>query len=163
MMERLLMCIAYFDRVLRVAPTCVMLALCIVPGCGGNGDLADVTGKVTLDGKPVPNAFVKFLPKGDSGAPSFGKTDAEGNYRMMFSDTEAGAWIGENAVTISTGDVGLAPGMGTAETIPAIYNSNSKLVQTVERGRNTFNFELESSAGKVLQPVDPDALPGKKK
>jgi hypothetical protein len=154
---------SFLGRIAFTFKTCTLLGLCSLLGCGGNSDLAAVTGKVTLDGKPVPNAFVKFLPKSAAGAPSFGKTDADGNYRMMFSDTEEGAWVGENSVTISTADTGLAPGMGTAEKIPAIYNTNTNLVQTVERGRNTFNFELESNAGKVVQPIDPDALPGKKR
>lgn len=156
------MVVPFAGRSLRPSALYLLFGLCILLGCGSDNDLAEVTGKVTMDGKPVSNAFGKFLPKGATGAPSFGKTDAEGNYRMMFSDTESGAWIGENAVTISTGDVGLAPGMGTAETIPAIYNTKTTLVETVESGRNNFNFELESNAGKVMQLLDPDAAPGKK-
>jgi hypothetical protein len=131
-------------------------------GCG-NPNLASVTGKVTLDGKPVANAFIKFYPTTTTGAPSFGKTDASGTYRMMFSDTEAGAWVGENSVQISTGDVGLAPGMGTPETIPVAYNTKSTLVEKVKAGSNTINFELKGDAGKVIQIVDPDAAPQKKK
>ena len=139
------------------------LLLLLVAGCGGNDNLASVTGHITLDGKPVPNAFIKFIPKGATGAPSFGKTDSSGNYRMMFSDTEAGAWLGENAVTISTGDVGLAPGMGSAESIPAVYNTKSTLVETVKQGSNKIDFKLSSSEGKVVQPVDPDAAkPGRR-
>ncbi len=151
---------SYFSR-----PTCAgfLIGLASLVGCGGNNDLASVTGQVTLDGKPVPEAFVKFIPKGSSGAPSFGKTDASGNYVMMFSDTEKGAWIGENSVTINTGHSGLAPGMGVPETIPAKYNSQTTLVETVKSGSNTFDFKLDSKAGKVVQPLDPDAVPGKKK
>ncbi len=159
--------LALFDlgttqRALCVGITLVGLS-CSLPGCGSSNDLASVTGQVTLDGKPLPNAFVKFIPNGTVGAPSFGKTDASGNYVMMFSDTEKGAWIGENTITISTGDTGLAPGMGTAETVPANYNTKSTLVETVKAGRNTLDFKLESSSGKVVQPFDPDAMSTKKK
>ncbi len=139
-----------------------LMGLISFAGCGGNADLAAVTGQVTLDGKPVPNAFVKFVPKGATGAPSFGKTDQSGNYRMMFSDTAAGAWLGENAVSISTADTGLAPGMGTPELLPSKYNTATTLVETVKSGSNTFDFKLESSGGKIVQPVDPDAAPKKK-
>lgn len=141
---------------------CLLLLLVLIPGCG-NPNLASVTGKVTMDGKPVPNAFVKFFPTTTTGAPSFGKTDSDGNFTMMFSDRESGAWVGENSVQISTGDVGLAPGMGTPETIPAIYNEKTTLKQTVKAGSNQFNFELKSDAGKVQQISDPDAAPSKKK
>ncbi|MEQ1829087.1 MAG: carboxypeptidase regulatory-like domain-containing protein [Pirellula sp.] len=145
------------------APTFfLLLVICCVGGCG-NANLASVTGQVTLDDKPVPNAFVKFFPTGMTGAPSFGKTDANGNYKMMFSDSEAGAWVGENAVQISTGDVGLAPGMGTPETIPVAYNTKSTLVETVKSGSNKFDFKLKSDAGKVMQIADPDAAPSRKK
>ena len=44
-------------------------------------DLAKVTGVVMLDGKPMPEALVEFLPdsdKGTHGAVSGGTTDEEG-------------------------------------------------------------------------------------
>jgi hypothetical protein len=150
----------HFKRCVRFSFLTMML--CFLCGCG-NSNLASVTGQVTLDGKAVPKAFIKFLPTGSTGAPSFGKTDEAGNYRMMFSDTESGAWIGENRVIINTGDVGLAPGMGTAETIPSNYNVNSTLVETVKGGSNKIDFKLTSDAGKVIQSVDPDAAPVRKK
>ena len=43
-------------------------------GCGGNPNLFHVSGKVTLDGKPVEKAFVTFIPMG-GGSTSYGKTD----------------------------------------------------------------------------------------
>lgn len=66
---------------------------------------------------------------------------------MMFTDNEKGAWVGENVVRISTGDV------GKKECVPAAYNVESKLRQTVERKSNRFDFELKSSAGKVKQTI----------
>src|SRR6476660_1073784 len=74
-------------------------------GCGSRGDLASVRGKVTLDGQPLPDAFVVYAPT-INGTTSYGRTDARGNYEMMFTDYQKGAWIGENSVRISTGDLG---------------------------------------------------------
>ena len=36
-------------------------------GCASKSDLADVTGVVMLDGKPMPEALVEFLPDSDKG------------------------------------------------------------------------------------------------
>src|SRR6476660_4467777 len=74
-------------------------------GCGSRSDLASVRGKVTLDGQPLPGAFIVFAPT-TKGTSSRGKTDSVGSYEMMFTDQEKGAWIGENLVRINTGDVG---------------------------------------------------------
>lgn len=128
----------------------VLIAL-ILSGCGGNENLAYVTGKVTLDQQPLPNAFIVFSPM-NGGTTSYGRTDAEGLYEMVFSDEEQGAWIGENRVEISTGDVDASgTGGGAREKVPAIYNQNSKLTANVVAGENQFNFDLESNAGRVLQ------------
>lgn len=159
MHERYFLWISSFNSYVSVS--LAVFGLCLLSGCG-NSNLASVTGQITLDGKPVPKAFVKFLPKGTTGAPSFGKSDANGYYSMMFSDRESGAWIGENVVNISTADGGLAPGMGTPETIPVTYNTKSTLVETVKFGKNKIDFKLSSDAGKVVQVADPDAVPGKK-
>ena len=61
-----------------VALAC-LASLVLLVGCGGNPDLADVKGVVTLDGQPLPNAFVMFTPEG-SGTVSFGQTGDDGNF-----------------------------------------------------------------------------------
>ena len=73
-------------------PTTASLALlsvawlALVAGCGGQEyPLAPVAGSVTLDGKPLANIHVTFLPqaKGKSrnaGPASCGVTDAEGRF-----------------------------------------------------------------------------------
>lgn len=71
-----------------------------VTGCGGGSelDVGEVTGVVTLDGKPLPNAVVTFVPK--AGGPSgVGTTDAEGKYQLLTVE-EAGAVVGEHLVSI---------------------------------------------------------------
>ena len=44
--------------------------ICVLAiGCGSGGPtLGTVTGQVTLDGKPLPNALVTFMPEGEGGA-----------------------------------------------------------------------------------------------
>src|SRR2546421_7036927 len=110
-------------------------------GCGSRGDLASVRGKVTLDGQPLPDAFVVFAPT-KKGTTSYGRTDAGGNYEMMFTDYQKGAWLGENSVRISTGDLGSGGGPGPKERVPIVYNEASTLTAEVKPGTNNLNFEL---------------------
>jgi hypothetical protein len=118
----------------------------------GRSDLASVHGLVTLDGQPLPNAFVVFSPT-QTGTTSYGKTDADGRYRMMFKDNEPGAWKGENLVRISTGDVGSGGKAGPRERVPVVYNQKTTLKLEVGPGDNVFDFELKSTAGKIVQPL----------
>lgn len=122
---------------------CLVAAVLVLSGCGGNQNLAVVTGRVTLNGQPLPKAFVTFVPQDGKGAPAFGKTDADGRYQMMFSDTQTGAWVGKNLVRISTADA-ISPEKTIPEQVPVIYNTKSDLIRTVEQGKNQFDFDLKS-------------------
>ncbi len=130
----------------------VMCLVTICCGCGGNSDLASVTGTVTLDGKPLENAQVTFAPT-TAGTTSYGRTNSNGEYEMLFSDSEKGAWLGENLVRITTADVGTGDSPGRKEIVPSVYNQETKLKAVVEKKANVFDFELESKAGKVKQSI----------
>ena len=126
-----------------------MLA-CMI-GCGGPG-LNEVTGTVTLDGDPLPDAMVIFTPM-TGGRPAAGKTDAQGKYELVFSRDASGALTGEHVVEISTaeektnddGTVEITP-----EVVPAKYNLKTELRATIEEGPNTFDFDLDSE-GEIIQ------------
>src|SRR5262245_12724021 len=77
----------------------IAIVLWTTCGCTQRSELAVVTGKVTLDGQPLADAFVVYSPV-SHGTTSYGKTDSGGNYEMFFTDREKGAWIGENLVRI---------------------------------------------------------------
>ena len=119
--------------------------LLIVPGCDQRDDLGRVSGRVTLDGEPLPGAAVEFSPLGP-GSTSYGMTDDDGNYSMMFSREVAGASLGESVVRITTRDVYVEDGheKWKPEKVPPRYNSKSELKVTVEPGGNQFDFDLES-------------------
>jgi hypothetical protein len=134
---------------MRHCVTALLVIVVSTAGCGANGELADVRGKVTLDGQPLADAFVVYAPT-QSGTTSYGRTDSDGNYRMMFSDSEPGAWIGENLVRINTGDVGTDGGAGPKERVPAVYNRNTTLKVDVKADANTFDFDLKSDAGRII-------------
>ena len=123
-------------------------ALC---GCSGAAKdnipkLGKVKGTVTLDSKPVADIMVTFTP--DGARPSGGKTDASGNYTLMFNDTLEGAAVGSHKVrlmkVIAPG-APLTPENNPQTAIPAKYFMNSQLTAEVKEGDNVLNFELTSN------------------
>ena len=123
------------------------MALLCSFGCG-RGDLpelAPVTGTVTMDGVPFPNAFVYFHTQNEKGGrPASAVTDADGKYELEYIGGVKGAHIGMNKVEISTYWPDGEPGDGESETIPPIYNSKSTLTADVKDERNVFDFPLKS-------------------
>lgn len=128
--------------------------LLIAAGCGGgvdHPDLAEVTGTVTLDDKPLSGAKVTFSPQ--EGRPSEGTTDSEGKYELSYTPGVPGAELGQHTVRIETADEtppeegGVVPERSATEdkeTIPAKYNTQTTLKEEVEPGENTINFNLSS-------------------
>jgi hypothetical protein len=116
------------------------LLLCLVCGCGAGGpEVAPVKGRVTLDGQPLNTVDIVFQPtNGES--PSTSRTDADGNYEMLYKRGVMGARTGEHTVRIDfTSNI-----ISNPPKIPARYNTQSELKEEVKRGENTFNFELKS-------------------
>jgi hypothetical protein len=110
-------------------------------------ELGRVSGKVTLDGKPVPNAFITFEPQ-SQGRPSTTKSDKDGNYELQFNPTESGALVGKHHVRVSTADQ-TSDGANVPELIPEAYRSENGFIPvTVDSGTNTINLELKSGGGK---------------
>ncbi len=73
----------------------ILLALLIpLSGCGGGDDgRVDVSGSVTLDGKPVEGALLAFMG-GGGGALATASTDKAGKFQVR-------AAVGANKVTVS--------------------------------------------------------------
>jgi hypothetical protein len=128
----------------------------VASGCGGSSgpELAAVTGVVKLDGAPLADARVEFIPK--DGRPAVALTDASGAYELTYNADRNGATPGEYTVRVSTYRRGDESGTGkTPERVPTKYNTKSELKKTVEPGKNEINIDLESS-GKVVQPAETD-------
>ena len=114
-----------------------------IAGCGGvdRPDLAPVRGKVTLDGRPLPDARLEFQPVGPWRT-SMGVTDARGEYELSYIRDEKGAAVGGHRVRITT--VGRTE--AEPEIVPAKYNEQTQLEREVTAGRNRIDFKLTSDA-----------------
>src|SRR5262249_54834840 len=134
----------------------VALAGALALGCGSK--FAPVSGKVTLNGKPLDHATVMFSPVGKSdsieaGEGSAGKTNEKGEFRLKASTGKKGAWVGEPHVSISAreaqaGDRDPRPPRGgppLTDKVPSRYNSKSELRFSVPSGGSkNADFDLAS-------------------
>lgn len=141
------------------------VAMLAFGGCGTSGPrLHPATGTVTLDGVPLVDATVSFVPA--AGRPSDGKTDGSGKYTIM-TNGQAGMPSGACKVTVSKfTSQGEMPAMapspddmrkmyekkkkGEVEkgAVPAKYGradtSGLSADVTADAAKNVFNFELTS-------------------
>jgi hypothetical protein len=122
-----------------------LLALVAVVGCStrpaDQPEIAAVSGRVTMDGQPLGGVSVVF--ESERGVLSFGNTDADGRYTLSYIRSAKGAGLGKNTVRISTPTMGPTSPLHK-DSIPAIYNTQSTLAADVVKGRNVFDFALES-------------------
>jgi len=150
---------------------CVILALLvplfIVSGCSGNSGprVYLVTGKVTLDGAPLPEANIIFSPVSQSGTAlsASGRTNADGVYLIQTTTgkPEGGTTPGDYKVCIlKTKQLwdgkSYLPNPGgepiknsrAVNMLPPIYTqANTTPFQatvTTDKDKNVFNFDLKS-------------------
>ncbi|QDT38917.1 carboxypeptidase regulatory-like domain-containing protein [Stratiformator vulcanicus] len=137
-----------FTHHLRYIPgqiaLCGFLALTLI-GCGGPSDapdIAETTGTVTFEnGDPVQFASIGFQSK-SLGVLSIGRTDAEGNYRMLYKKGKWGAPIGPNIVTISQSK-DQEDNLGSAVPEQFAMAKTSDLTADVSpSGENNFDFVI---------------------
>ena len=132
----------------------IMFLPVALSACGRGGmTYSPVSGKVTLDGKPLANANVVFIPIAKpgsdiSGDTAGGVTDENGQYTLKTSTRDGlkdGAQVGKHRVSISKqftrgeGDRSI-----TNETLPRRYNEVTELTADVAAGTNQKDFELKS-------------------
>jgi hypothetical protein len=135
--------------------TLICAGLLIAVGCGRQ-DMGRVSGRVTFQGRPVPDAVVNFLPP--KGPASAGKTDGDGRFALStFADGD-GTIAGRCRVYVTPYMESPYPQEFLKEPprpaapkdprpdIPEAYRApaTSPLSAEVEPGRmNSFEFALE--------------------
>ena len=86
------------------------IAVLSFAGCGGTS-IAPVSGKVTVDGKPVEGIRLVFSPiltegKKDPGPWSSGLTNSAGEFTLETRYKDSGAVVGEHTVSFVYDDIG---------------------------------------------------------
>lgn len=76
-------------------------------GCGEGFSTGEVSGTVTIDGKPAPGLMIQFEP--DDGEqtrfpPGIGYTNAAGQYAIVRPGRKVGTVVGKHTVRIMTGE-----------------------------------------------------------
>lgn len=124
---------------------CVLLSSL---GCDGVYE-STVQGTVTFDGKKLERGSVKFDPIG-GGPPAYGEIDSDGTYAIRVGREES-IPPGEYDVTVVSKELsseptkkGVPPKPGK-DIVPAKYHDKktSGLKETVNKGKNTINFDLK--------------------
>jgi hypothetical protein len=129
-----------------------LLVVCVLPGCGGAP--ASVSGKLTLDGKPLAGSnqarvTIMFYPEA-GGAPAGAVADEQGRYQLATGaqvGLAPGKYIVIVAATESTptarADI---PNKRIVTPIEYMDPKKTKLRAEVQPGSNTFDFDLTSGA-----------------
>jgi hypothetical protein len=129
-------------------------------GCGGGAhDEVSVSGTVTLDGKALPGAALRFVPTGSTrGVGGMGRAGADGKYTLKGMRGAAGILPGTYKVVISKlvmpdgtdfpADSKVGPMDSPAkEQLPATYSDSNqtRLTATVPEGGGVVDFRLKRS------------------
>jgi len=138
---------------------CIILLSCLtVAGCsGGAPPTHKVTGTISMNGQPVADAEVGFIPAAEAGElkPARGRTDSDGRYTLTTYLTPTqqvnGAMAGPYQVTVTKGiaekriveyddlepqRTPLPPKYADATTTPLT-------AEVTADGNNTFDFTLK--------------------
>ena len=135
-----------------VGTRCVTLGVVValgaigLVGCGGSTmpKIYPATGTVTWKGEPLADATVSFVPS--VGAPSDGKTDAQGKFTIM-TNGKPGARAGACKVTVSkfAGAGASMPAAPKPEDMMKMYDKKKK--GEVEKGEIPAKFGRPDTSG----------------
>lgn len=133
----------------RLPATSLFVFAACVAGCGRGPrpPLGIVEGVVTLDGRPLAAASVRFTPHGP-GRTAQGITDSDGRYKLLYLRDLPGANVDRHVVRITTA----SEETGGVESLPPRYHRRSQLEAVVHPGRNRHDFALGSAAASSNGP-----------
>lgn len=116
-------------------------------GCRGDDGYAMVEGNVTLDGQPLENGAIAFVPA-DGETPTAGERIENGVYKARVPigvkriEITASRVVGQRAAYAGETD---SPQIDvTASLVPRRYNIDSELTLEVQSGVNQKDFDLKS-------------------
>jgi hypothetical protein len=138
-------------KIARGFAICLAIATCF--GCGKKGpQRAAASGHVSLDGQPIAEGVIQFLPVEGTVGPEAGGVITNGQYDIPH---ERGPVVGKNRVELraskKTGrkiqDPTGRPGVLTdeyKESFPPTANTKSTLVRDITPDPNALDFDIRS-------------------
>jgi hypothetical protein len=141
------------ENVTRRSAGLLLLVSLLAAGCGGPYRTAPVSGRVTLNGKPLAGAAVTFQPVAEQGnlnpgPGSGGFTDDDGRYTLRLTGKDTpGAVVGKHKVRIT-----LVPETNPTDAprwptrqLPRQFNRDTRLeVEVPPGGTSTADFDLKT-------------------
>ena len=117
------------------------IALSVTSGCssGDQPPLGQVTGIVTIDGRPTEGLRVLFSQPGFRSSGGF--TNQDGMYELKYIRNAMGAAVGRHSVRI---EYVRREGGAKQKRLPEKYNRKTELSKEVMPGSNVINFDLQS-------------------
>jgi hypothetical protein len=111
-----------------------------------------ISGQVMLNGRPVPNAYVKFSPVPlagqnplDTNPGSYAFTDDAGNFTLLqIENDQPGVVVGEHKILMRTGRPGPGPEGYVDERIPLSWRKGVRTYHVSWTGRERAIFQIES-------------------
>jgi hypothetical protein len=129
---------------LAAAFVCFLVSAVVV-GCN-NDNMADVTGTVAVDGKPVAKGSIGFIPA-DGKAQTAGAEIKDGKYsaRVPIGNSKIEIRVPKVVGKKKLYDTPDSPVQDLmAETLPEKYNEKTELTFEVKPGTNEKNWELST-------------------
>lgn len=128
------------------------LAVFLAGGCGSINapPVVEVTGRVTLEGKPLEGVVLQFEPDQSGVAPgkpvlpvAYGTTDADGRYRAFRTGNKAyGAAVGVNNVRVTVPE-------GSSAKVHPRYMADGAFRHEIGPGPTVVDFELVANPTAV--------------
>lgn len=138
-------------RGLRAGPSAASWASVVLSlaGCGRAPQTAEVTGRVTFDGKPQAQVHLEFVPlnkaDGQPQPPAYAITDGEGRFRAYrLGNGLFGVVVGPNAVRITAMT-------DSAAKVDRRYGKG-ELVLDVKAGPNVYDLDLPMKPSADWKP-----------
>ncbi|BBO34633.1 hypothetical protein [Lacipirellula parvula] len=127
----------------------VASSLLFAVGCGNSSaiDKVVVSGVVTLDGQPISNGEIRFIPTSGTIGPVSGGAIKDGAYTAQ---AKGGVPIGTHQVEIKAyranpkSKTASAEGGAAEQFLDARYNAQTTLTATIEPDTETKDFQLTS-------------------
>ena len=138
--------------------TLIAFVACLMSatGCGSDNKLGrlSVSGKITLDDKPLDSGSIEFFPSDSQGVSAGGVVSADGSYSVeedkglppgkytvsIFSPMAAKSTPNKKYANESDALVG-EPGI---DRIPEEFNNSEQIVEVTVDGPNTFDFDIKT-------------------